>query len=328
MFSSKNRLLLKNQGLYYPVSGQIPGEGSHHNISFEFGKFLRQCHPEYGTLADLTDELKREKPDTILLSSELLSSLLEHKECLLVLQNAMEDLGYLVSYVVYLRNQESVISSIYSETIKHGSKEGFSCFLNKIVSDGKWKFPFGALYYFDYASYVSEFASSTGRNVIVRNYHTASDAGGILKDLLSVISPDIEMLYDNVEWTNHKYGPHVLQALRLINDLGDWPRLPGAGKHFVERLMECATRMDGPQGFDGLSPADVNEIRSRFLESNTILKNRWGIDFISGPATIPKGLAWRPIVQGHLENETALLKLMREAVLIASSISSEDIKPS
>jgi len=321
MFLSKNDSLLRNEGIYYPVSGRIPAEGSHHNISFEIGKFF-PSRPEYGTLADLINELKREQPELFILSSEMIAPLLERKEQILLLQNTIESLGYLVSYVVYIRRQESAINSIYSETIKWGSKEGFATFLNHIIAHGTWRFPHGFLYWFDYSDFISKFMEATGRDLIVRDYHAASDAGGVTKDLLSVVVPgrELNLPYDTMEWTNHKYGPHVLQALRLINDLGDWPRTQGAGADFVKRLIDQATRMDGLQGFDGLSPSDVTAIRHRFLESNTALKEKWGIDFTSGSASVPEGLAWRPIAQGALANEAALFNVMREAVSIAAGI--------
>ncbi len=110
---ARNKEHFLTQGLYYPETRQ-PGDDGHHNLAWELTGDDR-FRPEFGTLTDLAEELRRARPTTVLLSSEDLSNLHAQRERLVVLSDALEDVGYSVLVVIVLRDPCEYLESLYAE---------------------------------------------------------------------------------------------------------------------------------------------------------------------------------------------------------------------
>jgi hypothetical protein len=188
-FLQGNEFALASEGLYVPVAGRVSPSG-HHNIAWELTGDARY-DPTQGTVSDLLAELSSVRPLRACVSSEDFEYLYRNAEALRTLRLRLNEIGYAVKVIFYLRPQAEYVESVYAELVRHGFRLDFLEFLDLFAS---CEFKQGPIA--DYAVLLNPFADVFGTdNLIVRRFRNSGGPDRILIDFLSQMLP------------NFKFGP-------------------------------------------------------------------------------------------------------------------------
>jgi hypothetical protein len=131
-FLQSNEYALASKGLYVPSAGRVSPCG-HHNIAWEFTGDVR-FDPNQGTFTDLLAELSSVGPLRACVSSEDLEYLYLNPSALRTLRSRLNESGYAVKVLFYLRPQAEYAESVYAETVRHGFSLDFWEFLTRFAS--------------------------------------------------------------------------------------------------------------------------------------------------------------------------------------------------
>ena len=123
-FLSRNKKVLLNYGYLYPESGMT--YFGHHNLPWQVRPDPRFSN-KHGTWQDLHAEIESKSVNNIILSSEDFESLPPDS-----IEKVRQELQpYETQLIVYLRRQDSLIQSMYTQLIKGGHRGTFSNFLRE-----------------------------------------------------------------------------------------------------------------------------------------------------------------------------------------------------
>lgn len=115
------RSALAKQGLHIPAIGAPSTNiAAQHNLAFDLNEDPHFC-PDHGTLEDLAASLRSTQPSRILLSSEEFLSLARKPRGMARLRKTLEDQGYRITWIFYLRNYHEWLESAYTQHIKSGT---------------------------------------------------------------------------------------------------------------------------------------------------------------------------------------------------------------
>jgi len=269
-----NRKTLRRQGFFLPCSGRPnPHFAAQHNLCWEI-RSDRRFDPQFGTWNDLTNEIdKQNNYEKILLSSE--------DFCLLSLEQILQVRQKLANHqakiILYLRRQDKLLQSIWSQTIKSPTnpfKKAFSTFIQANLDTP---------HRINYERIIADWGAVFGHeNLILRVLEKESLSGHLFHDFLNACGvPDAEN-YSLPKNVNESPGP---KTIRLLYDIKtNW----GKGNHrdpliylfaLVNAFAEHAGWNDqrlnlvDQQIFDGISAlyADSNaQIARRFFQRDAL----------------------------------------------------------
>ncbi len=176
---ARNREHFREQGLYYPTTGQDGVGDGQHNLAWELAGDDR-FEPGAGTLADLADELRaRRRPRAVLISSEDLEYLYDRPERLASVRDLLEGLGYAVRVVVTLRQPSEYLESLYFELAAQGRAPTFDTFVTDALEQRGLFSPGGIA--LDYSRLIGGFTGVFGdRAVRVLAYDHDDAVGPVL----------------------------------------------------------------------------------------------------------------------------------------------------
>lgn len=169
---------LRKAGFLFPRTGSIENFGpAQHNIAWQLAND-RRFNQSRGDLNALFAEIDGYKGNVIL-SSEDFESSLAHKDRLLPLLQLAQSMGRRIVFIVYLRNQNSYLESLYQEMLKHGLADEYTDYFDSVYTNAmlhiqEWEFHFD---YWRIAAILSSFSDVT---IVFRNYHA------LLKNSLTV----------------------------------------------------------------------------------------------------------------------------------------------
>src|SRR5258708_10030578 len=126
-FLQSNEYALASEDLYVPTAGRV-SPGGHHNIAWEFTGDTRY-DPNQGTLSDLLSELSSVGALRACVSSEDFEYLYRNPSALWTLRSRLNESGYAVKVLFYLRPQAEYAESVYAEAVRHGFSLDFLEFL-------------------------------------------------------------------------------------------------------------------------------------------------------------------------------------------------------
>jgi len=261
-----NEGVLSDAGLFVPRAGRPDARSGHHNLAWELNDDCR-FDPAHGSVADVLEEIARERAPRVCLTSEDFEYLHARPAALWALADGLHAVGYRPVVVVYLRPQAGYAESLYAELVKHGLAETFDVFLTTIVATGEFKFSEGWCFTFDYERLLADFAAVFGAaQIIARPYQSGAD--DVVEDFLRTIG-----------------GPKLPQRIART------PRL-NAGLPCTEvlRLLERNTRSRGAPGsfpvgsrmgtfsgrFDPVHIGEVRRIVARFNAGNKRVQEKYG----------------------------------------------------
>ena len=157
-------------GLFVPRTGRIGEVSGHHNIAWELNADARY-RPEFGTLAELCEELKASPHPAAIISSEDFEYFYCDPRALKALKAAFEGCGYQVEVLIFLREQSAMIGSLYQELLKHGLDMHYSAFTCAVIKDGEFAMHGKWRYCLSYERLVAGFAAVFGEaHVYCRRY--------------------------------------------------------------------------------------------------------------------------------------------------------------
>lgn len=171
---ANNAQYFLEQGLYYPVTGRnYPRTRlfhGHHNLAWELAGD-RRYRSRAGSIATLTDELRRTEPAAVLLSSELFQCLYARQDALVRIRTTLAAIDYETRIVLTVREPSEYVRSLHSELAWRGLKEDLDTFVSRVVAVGSLKFR-ELDFCFDYLRLAAAFAEVFGNpNVRVLRYN-------------------------------------------------------------------------------------------------------------------------------------------------------------
>jgi len=185
-FLQSNEYALAVEGLYVPVAGRVSPSG-HHNIAWELTGDTRY-NPIHGTVSDLLAELSSVSASRACVSSEDFEYLYGNPQALKTFRSRLNEIGYAVKVLFYLRPQAEYAESLYAEFVRHGFMLDFPEFLELFAASKLKKCPTS-----DYSVLLDPFADVFGTdNIIVRRFWNARGPDRILIDFLSQMLPGFE----------------------------------------------------------------------------------------------------------------------------------------
>jgi hypothetical protein len=185
-FLQSNEYALAVEGLYVPIAGRVSPSG-HHNIAWELTGDTRY-DPIHGTVSDLLEELSSVSASRACVSSEDFEYLYGNPQALKTFRSRLNEIGYAVKVLFYLRPQAEYAESLYAEFVRHGFTLDFPEFLELFAASKLKKCPTS-----DYSVLLNPFAEVFGTdNLIVRRFWNARGPDRILVDFLSQMLPGSE----------------------------------------------------------------------------------------------------------------------------------------
>ena len=185
-FLQSNEYALASEGLYVPAAGRVNPSG-HHNIAWELTGDARY-DPLQGTVSDLLAELSSVRALRACVSSEDFEYLYRNPGALRTLRSRLNEIGYAVKVLFYLRPQADYAESLYAEFVRHGFSLDFPEFLELFAAGELKQGPIS-----DYSALLDPFADVFARdNLIVRRFRNSGRPDQILIDFLSQMLPDFK----------------------------------------------------------------------------------------------------------------------------------------
>jgi|GEM_PF-583562 len=204
--------LLKEQGYFYPIMG---GKIGHHNIAWELQSMWKFSASE-GNLQDLLVEIKQNPNSSVIISSERLSRLTRDQ----IEKLAHAFMNYDVKVIVYLRRQDQLLQSIWSQTVKNGKeKRSFAIWLDEMVFNYAEDNPAykNSEHKLNYSLTITEWAEVFGEeNIRVRVYDKLIK--NILKDFLTACDMQDMSWVPEPDRNNVSPSIKTLETIRLISN--------------------------------------------------------------------------------------------------------------
>lgn len=248
---SRNSNALQKRGYYYPRAGRLELSPGHHNLAWEISGDPR-FQDDYGSLDDLIREVN-DKSDHIILSSEEFGWSLYDKsrfsDFILLLQAS----GFLVTVILYLRNQMDYLPRAYLTTLECGGSKSWR----------EWTF-----FNVDYCDLLRRILENANVDVIVRSYDQARTS--ICRDFLSIFNLTLRDLHVNDEvWENVSRSLREYLLIFLQNRMG---------RKLFEDEETAVNKLVSPEAKKiALSPALRVELFHRFSDTNRNLFIQYGI---------------------------------------------------
>jgi predicted SnoaL-like aldol condensation-catalyzing enzyme len=250
---------LASNGLYVPSAGRVSPCG-HHNIAWEFTDDVR-FDPNQGTFTDLLAELSSVGPLRACVSSEDLEYLYLNPSALRTLRSRLNESGYAVKVLFYLRPQAEYAESVYAESVRHGFSLDFLEFLARFVSAKQSPIS-------NYSVLLDPFADVFGAdNLIVRRFRNSSEPNQIVIDFLSQMLPDFDIAHGN--YRVGSFRENVSIPFSQIFQLFLRNNMPESASSVLIDPVELAksvdARADGYQYLSGpFDPVDLKDIATKF----------------------------------------------------------------
>jgi len=262
---------LADHGFVYPQAGIIPEHNGHHNIAWEVSSDPRY-RQGFGTIDQLLHEIGSTDRDVII-SSEDFSSALAKPSTLDSFFTRLEQNGFEVFIVLYLRNQVDYIRSIYLELIKHGYGTAFEPFLDLLLerdmiqSDGNEQ-----IWNLQYPSWLHNIPKDDHRKIIVRSYDDAR-ARSLILDFLSVLGLPRGDIAVNEELRINEIWPLGAILIKFYrNNLNRELALEEVElSNWLEHLLSANSLY--------LRAETIRRIQAKYQSSNNELARQYGVRF-------------------------------------------------
>jgi len=293
-FLQSNEYALAVEGLYVPVAGRISPSG-HHNIAWELSGDARY-DPIHGTVNDLLAELSSVSASRACVSSEDFEYLYGSPQALKTFRSKLNEIGYDVKVLFYLRPQAQYAESLYAEFVRHGFTLDFPEFLELFAASKLRKCPTS-----DYSVLLDPFADAFGtENLIVRRFWNARGTNRILVDFMRQVLPGFE--FGSGKYRVNSFRENVSIPFSQVFQLFIRNNLAGTSTIVPIDPVELAKSVHPHAGsyeylsgpFDAVDLADVvtKFWRLRLSNLRVLIKYRAFIPVSSGKALVKDVWAW------------------------------------
>ncbi len=292
---ANNQRKLAENGVYLPHTGRLSQDfASHHNLAFEIKKDIR-FEKSYGTQKDFFTELENTKSKKIIISSEDFGLCLSHNSMLLRFLNFRSTLikmGFMIVWIVYLRNPVAYANSLYAEYVKNLFTS--KTLVQWINSEGKKSHIF---------SICNDLHSlfSFGDKTLIRSY-SAATRKGLLYDFMECIDLKISDLADNKsESRNDRLQSLQVEYFRMLACLTEKMNISFDRSTLVSKALEFAKFLPTTLPFNGITKEWAQIIRSETVEGYKNLAQKTGNRAIIEEFLIEDG----NLVSNEFSKETA-----------------------
>lgn len=279
-------------GVFVPRSGRVVEASGHHKIAWEISGDTRY-RPEFGTLAELCDELQDSPHGTAIVSSEDFEYLYCDQAALRGLKAAFEGCGYRVEVLMFLREQAKMIGSLYQELLKHGLDMGRNAFARAMINGGgftmhdRWRFCLS------YERQVAGFATVFGEmHVHCRRYERPVQRAFL--DLLGHPSVGEIEAASHAVWDNKALPNIKVHALRRFNA---WVSRTGVSESRAALGRQSIIRAEVPREGPDTNSSGVGSLLGlccapRWRGTNRWLRRTKGVRL---DAFLPQRFSWQTI---------------------------------
>lgn len=210
---------LKECGIYIPNSGTINPSSGHHNIAWQL-RNDRRYRKNFGNVKDLINEIEISQYQTSVISSEDFEYLSQYPDQLKNFDRLIENLGYSCEYIVFFRNKNSYLTSLYQELLKHGLSDSYDDFKNSIIKNKSFTYRDGWYFEFNYQRFINQWKSILNKKITFYSFDEIANKEGLLPFFMSIIDSSEEIINDSKkaaklntslftypkDWLLNKYG--------------------------------------------------------------------------------------------------------------------------
>jgi hypothetical protein len=179
----RNRSLLLQRVYCYPQAGCPEGLPGQHNLAWQISGDHR-FRDDLGTIDDMIREVENSSDD-IILSSEDFECSLYHTMNFSGFVSLLQSRGFLVTVILYLRNQIDYLPRLYLTLLHFGMDLTFDKVLGPTLDQGEFRWR-DWIFNFDYSDLLRRIEENENVDVIVRSYDQAKTS--ICRDFLSIFN--------------------------------------------------------------------------------------------------------------------------------------------
>jgi hypothetical protein len=278
---SRNSSALEKRGYLYPQSGRLELHSGHHNLAWEISGDHR-FQDAYGTIDDLSREVK-DRSEDIILSSEDFECSLDNSSKFSDFVSLLRSSGFLITVILYVRNQIDYLPRIYLTLLHFGLNLTFDCILRSTLDKGEFRWR-EWVFNFDYCDVLTRIGEIANVNVVVRSYERARTS--VCSDFLSIFNLTLRDLHVDEE---------VFENVSLpLRDYLQMFLLHRMGRRLLENEEKAVNGLvpPGAKKID-LSPVVKLDLYRKFRDTNWNLFLQCGIpepkiENISGAQNFPE----------------------------------------
>ncbi len=261
----RNSSALLQRGYFYPQAGRPEGLPGQHNLAWEISGDHR-FQDAYGTIGDLSREVK-DRCEDIILSSEDFGCSLYNRSGFLEFVSVLQSSGFLVTLILYVRNQVDYLPRIYLTLLHFGFKQTFDCILASTLDKGEFRWR-EWIFNFDYCDLLRWVDENANVNVIVRSYEHSRTS--VCSDFLSIFKLTLRDLHRDDEVFEHVSLPLRDYLLMFLQNR--------MGRRLLENEEKAVFRLVPPGAKKiNLSPLVKLDLFRRFSDANHRLFIQYGI---------------------------------------------------
>jgi hypothetical protein len=216
---------LKDCGIFVPVSGTLNVHSGHHNIAWELRRDYRFRH-SYGGVSELVAELEGSPHATAVISSEDFEYLVRYPIELSAFNRRLADIGYDTKYVVFFRNGDDYLLSLYYELKKHGVNNPYDWFCKEVQTKKCILVNKDWYYEFDNRRFVEDWTKIVGPSLMTYDFDEVIKSPGLLPFFLDLVGASAEIVNQgarakklNTRWSYIRFraSKFVKTALRRLS---------------------------------------------------------------------------------------------------------------
>ena len=262
---SRNESRLQQMGYLYPKAGRLERLPGQHNLAWQISGD-RRFRDNHGTIDDLIREIKNSSDDVIL-SSEDFECSLYHTPTLSGFISLLQSHGFLVTVILYVRNQIDYLPRLYLTLLHSGLDLTFDKVLGPTLVQGEFHWH-EWIFNFDYCDLLRRIDENANVDVIVRSYDQARTA--VCRDFLSIFNLTLGDLDVEDEVFANMSGPLEGYVRAFLRNRTGRQLLEDESRVLDNLIPEEANRIE-------LSPRVRLDLSERFRETNRNLFTKYGI---------------------------------------------------
>lgn len=279
-FLPLNKELLEEQGYCYPDFGyRYPGIGIYRNAHFMVYRYKKElCESEEEIEAnrkkederfieglDKIKDLSETFPNIIMSDENIWNGYIKRKKFWKSLKNGLTERGIDLKVIVYLRRQDLVLESYWSQQVRETMQISFQEYVN---SD---EYGFFKLDYYDR---LKSIAMVVGKeNIIVRAYEKQQYEGSgntLISDFLKVIGLELDERYESADMVvNSSLHGRYLEIKRILNSMDCFRTKLNWAVKYLKKAQEEYEAKNGSLKCEYMSYDERIDFLKNYNETNT-----------------------------------------------------------
>lgn len=262
-----HRNILRANRVLYPRPDDL---GGHHNLAWALTRDSR-FNPAGITWREVINEISAFDGDA-LLSSEDFESILHRPDMLSAITKVIQDAGRDVCLIIYVRQRDAYIESLFLELLKHGYASSFGAYQREINQTGFLKYK-DWVYQFNLDRVFSTLRGVPGLRFVKRDYQS-SYGESVVTDLLSVLGLSKHALGQSAGSRVNQRHPSAISLCQFMRNRvgrGLFPEeFETIAKLLPRKLVEWSTGNPERPRYQDDRPCRAVHYLSRVFSSRTV----------------------------------------------------------